>query len=302
MDDAIADLARRQHGVISRAQARGHGLTRGAIAHRVDVGRWCAITSRVYRIAGTPETDRSIVMATVLSAGADAVATAGTALALHGVRDFALLPARVVVARRPHALALPGVGETFRLPESHRTVVDEIPTASVARALFDLGASVGIRRLARGVDAALAARRVTLPDLEALLGELAERGRTGSGRLRAVVDVRRQFGDGPTTTLESRFLELVDDHGLPRPKCQVGLAGALGWIGTVDFVWAAPRVVVEADGGAFHDRITDRENDERRDRALEAAGWTVLRFSWIDVTKRPTSVVHTLKRALAVAA
>ena len=62
------------------------------------------------------------------------------------------------------------------------------------------------------------------------------------------------------------------------------------------------RVVVETDGGAFHESITDRENDERRDRALEAAGWIVLRFSWNDITKRPTSVVRTLKRALAIAA
>ena len=104
MDEQIARIAASQHGVISRAQARSERLTRGAIAHRIAAGRWLEITARVYRLAGTPETDRSIVTATVLSAGAEAVATAGTALALHGVHDFGLLPARVVVARRPHSM------------------------------------------------------------------------------------------------------------------------------------------------------------------------------------------------------
>ncbi|MEO6467949.1 MAG: DUF559 domain-containing protein [Acidimicrobiia bacterium] len=301
MDKWITDIGARQHGVVSRAQARSGGLTRGAIQHRVDTGRWVAITPRLYRVAGAPMTDRAWVMATVLSAGADAVSTSSTALAQHQIRDFMMLPARVVVARRPHALALDGVTETFRLSESHRTVVDGIPTATVARALFDLGATVGARRLERSVDAALAARRVSIPELVALLDDLAERGRTGSARLRSIVQARLDGYECPTTVLESRFLELVGDYGLPRPECQVEIAGNRGWIGDVDFVWRERRVVVETDGGAYHDSITDRENDERRDRALEEAGWTVLRFNWIDVTTRPTSVLRTVQSALAIA-
>ena len=301
MDELIADIGARQHGVISRAQARADGLTRGAIKHRIDTGRWLEITPRVYRLAGAPMTDRAWIMATVLSAGADGVSTSNTALAQHRIRDFMVFPVRVVVARRPHALALDGVSETFWLPESHRTIVDGIPTATVARALFDLAATVGPRRLERSVDAALAARRVSVPQLVALLDDLAERGRTGSGRLRRVVAARLDGCAGPTTALESEFLELVDRHGLPRPECQVGMTGQLGWIGDVDFAWSEGRVVVETDGGAYHDSITDRENDERRDRALEEAGWTVLRFNWIDVTTRPTSVARTVKRALAIA-
>lgn len=142
MDELIADIGARQHGVISRAQARADGLTRGAIKHRIDTGRWLEITPRVYRLAGAPMTDRAWIMATVLSAGADGVSTSNTALAQHRIRDFRVFPVRVVAARRPHALALDGVSETFWLPESHRTIVDGIPTATVARALFDLAATV----------------------------------------------------------------------------------------------------------------------------------------------------------------
>jgi very-short-patch-repair endonuclease len=89
---------------------------------------------------------------------------------------------------------------------------------------------------------------------------------------------------------------------VPLPEAQVALSDHRGWIGTVDFAWRDQRLVVETDGREFHDSLTDRENDERRDRELEAVGWTVLRFNWNDVTKRPTSVVRTVMRALAIAA
>lgn len=300
-DESINALAERQHGVVSRAQVRASGLSRAAIRHRLDHGRLVEITPRVYRIAGAPESERAAVMATVLSAGADAVATASTGLALAGVRDLRLLPARVVIARRPHALSLPGVTETFRLPESQRCVVDGIPTATAARALFDLAGVVPRRRLERAVDAALSERRVTVPQLEAVISDLAERGRSGTANLRLVVAERADGYHLTKSELEHRFLELVRTAGFPVPECQVRFAGPLGWIGDVDFVWRTPRLIVETDGGAFHDSVTDRADDERRDRALEQLGWSVLRFGWIDVTQRPTSVVRMVRTALELA-
>jgi very-short-patch-repair endonuclease len=300
-DTRIERLAARQHGVFTRAQARDGGLSRAAIVHRLDKRRWIAVTRRVYRIAGAPATPRAELIATVLSAGRDGVATGSSALALHGIRGFDLLPPRVVIGRRPHALALSGVVETFRLRESHCTLVDGIPTATVARALFDLAGPASKRRLARAVDAALAARKVTVPQLLEVIDDLAERGRAGSRNLRAVIAEREVGYRAPATDLESLLLELVVAAGLPEPERQVSLTGHPGWIGVVDFAWRVQRVIVETDGAAFHDSMTDRENDERRDRALEATGWTVLRFNWNDLTKRPTSVIATIRRALAVA-
>jgi very-short-patch-repair endonuclease len=302
MDQELAELAAAQHGVFSWRQARSLGLSPGAIAHRVRSGRWIAVTPRLFRIAGTPWTDRSCVWALVLSAGAPAVATGTTTLGLHRIRSFSLASPMVVVARRPHRLALPGVTETFLLPESHCTLVDGIPSATVGRALFDLAGVFGERRLARAIDAALAARQVAVPAIQAVVDDLAERGRKGSPVLRRLLDERGKGYRAPTTDLESAFAELVRDAGLSEPERQATMTGALGWIGAVDFAWRRERVVVETDGGEFHDSVTDRDNDERRDRALEAEGWTVLRFGWHDVTHRPTSVLHTVRRALALAA
>lgn len=302
MDRDITQLAASQHGAFSRRQARAAGLSRSAIGHRLRRGLWVELHDGVYAIAGAPRTERSEVMRVVLSAGTSAVATASTALALHGIRDFRLLPARVAVARRPPRSALPGVVETFHLPEGHRTAVDGIPCATIARALFDHAGTVRKQRLARALDAALAARRVTLAELDTVITELAEHGRRGSAVMRELVEERGHGYVAPTTELEARFLELVIGAGIPEPARQVDLGGALAWIGRVDFVWRAERVIVETDGASFHNSVTDREDDERRDRALEQAGWTVLRFGWLDVTKRPTSVCRTVRSALALAA
>jgi very-short-patch-repair endonuclease len=220
---------------------------------------------------------------------------------LHGVRGFTLLPAHVVVARRPPRWAPTSVIETSLLPASHRTVVDGIPTASAARALFDLGCSVRPLRLARITDTVLASRRTTPEAIRAVIDDLAISGRAGTRALRAVMADRPDGYVPVTSDLEARFAELIERATLPQPARQVNLGGQLEWIGCVDFLWRDQRVVVETDGGEHHASISDREHDERRDRAMEAAGWIVLRFSWTDVTRRPTSVVRTLRHALAVA-
>ncbi|SFP74721.1 Protein of unknown function [Geodermatophilus dictyosporus] len=59
--------------------------------------------------------------------------------------------------------------------------------------------------------------------------------------------------------------------------------------GTVFLDAAVPalRVAVELDGAAFHGSAADRERDTRRDVALAALGWVVLRFSHRRLTREP---------------
>jgi very-short-patch-repair endonuclease len=47
------------------------------------------------------------------------------------------------------------------------------------------------------------------------------------------------------------------------------------------------KVAVELDGAAFHGSADDRERDTRRDVALAALGWVVLRFSHRRLTREP---------------
>lgn len=51
----------------------------------------------------------------------------------------------------------------------------------------------------------------------------------------------------------------------------------------MDFLWPAERLVVEVDGLAYHSSPAARRRDRRRDGDLVAAGYTVLRVTWVDL-------------------
>jgi len=49
----------------------------------------------------------------------------------------------------------------------------------------------------------------------------------------------------------------------------------------ITFPWA--RLLIEIDGREFHSSREDRQKDYRRERALIEEGWTVLRFTGVDI-------------------
>jgi very-short-patch-repair endonuclease len=57
----------------------------------------------------------------------------------------------------------------------------------------------------------------------------------------------------------------------------------------VDAAWPEVKLAVEFDGAAFHADRDAWQRDLRRDAALAALGWVVLRFSHADVTRRPAA-------------
>jgi hypothetical protein len=82
-------------------------------------------------------------------------------------------------------------------------------------------------------------------------------------------------------------------HVLPRPpyaptpvqQHPVELAGGR-WV-RLDAAYPEAKVAVELDGAAFHGSRDARERDLRRDTALAALGWVVLRFSYARLMADP---------------
>lgn len=72
--------------------------------------------------------------------------------------------------------------------------------------------------------------------------------------------------------------------GILEPKWQKALtAGAMTW----------PKIAVEVDGHAFHERTPEQvATRDRRDRALQQAGWLVFHYSWSEFTSRPQRCVE----------
>jgi very-short-patch-repair endonuclease len=131
----------------------------------------------------------------------------------------------------------------------------------------------------------------TLAALEAQLA-LRPTGR-GSARARAVLPVADRKADSP---MESVLRWLLHAAGVPRPDLQYAIRTVAGEF-HADLAWPEMKVLVEFDGDVHRDRRVFVE-DLRRQNALVAAGWTVLRFSSADVLGRPDEVVAQILRAL----
>ena len=92
---------------------------------------------------------------------------------------------------------------------------------------------------------------------------------------------------GCQSELEIRGLrDVLAVTGLPAPLLQHRVDLPDGPV-HLDAAWPELKIAVEFDGAAFHGRLSDRERDLRRDAALAALGWVVLRFGFRDVTERP---------------
>jgi predicted transcriptional regulator of viral defense system len=85
----------------------------------------------------------------------------------------------------------------------------------------------------------------------------------------------------------------VEVDALWRPT-GVGAGGGV----EVDALWREERVAVELDSWRHHRDRDAFERDRRKANALILAGWTVLRFTYADVTRRPAETAATLSAAL----
>ena len=150
LDRAVAELAERQHGVVSRAQLLDVGLGRGAIELRLARGRLHRVHAGVYAVGHAVLTDEGRWMAAVLAGGAGAVLSHRSAAALWGIRPEGSRAAEVTVARRSCALGLGSASTaphylTMRSPSD-----DGIPVTTVPRTLFDLAAVIPRDQLEQG--------------------------------------------------------------------------------------------------------------------------------------------------------
>jgi very-short-patch-repair endonuclease len=102
--------------------------------------------------------------------------------------------------------------------------------------------------------------------------------------------------DGYTRSkAERRMRSLSTAAGLPQPRVNARVEGYL-----VDFLWPEQRLIVEIDGYATHGDRTAFERDRRRDQALVAAGYRVIRITWRQLTTEPYAVIARLAQALAI--
>ncbi|MEX5719772.1 DUF559 domain-containing protein [Geodermatophilus maliterrae] len=184
---------------------------------------------------------------------------------------------------------------THRTTLPHDTVrVGGLPVLDAARSLVDSWSWASMRRrnpqaeqqlpiVRRAVIEAIRARAVDLEDVQAA----SARQRLHGGRP-ALVDLLGLVAGGCQSELEVfGVLHVLRGPGIPPFVQQHRLVLAGGRTVLPDVAWPGLRVAVELDGAAFHGSREQRERDLRRDTALAAPGWVVLRFSYRRLTREP---------------
>ncbi len=171
-----------------------------------------------------------------------------------------------------------------------RAVVDGIPATSWPRAMLDCASVVrdGYGKMITR------AEQSDLFDMNALVAamERAPRHR-GAARIRRARAELHPASSWSKSDLEDAMLRLCQRLDLAGPVCNAMVEGF-----EVDFLWLEHRLVAEADGWGFHKTRSAFQRDRTRDRALQLAGYRVLRFAYADVEYRPELVAADLRRAL----
>jgi predicted transcriptional regulator of viral defense system len=293
---ALAELAARQHGVVSARQLYSLGLTREQLAGRTRNGWLKRLHRGVYAVGYRPLTREGVWMAAVLAIGK------GTVLSHRSAADLWTIwgskpnaPVHVTVPSGSGRATRSGivVHRYAALTANDVTRRHGIPVTTPARTLLDLATALPRRPLERAIDEAERLRLYDLADLREILARHA--GRPGAGTLRAVLGSHAVGSTVTRSELEERFLALCAERCLPPPLVNAPL---LDYI--VDFHWPASRLVVEVDGHASHDTRRAFQADRDRDSCLAAHGYRTLRFTWWDVTARPAVVADRVRRVLAV--
>jgi len=293
LDAQLAVIGERQHSVFSRYQALEAGFTDGNIRYRLGTGRWVAVDRGVYAIAGAALSWESRVMARLLRAPTGSAAGLRTASRLwKAIPDYAgeveiLVPhgSHHRQGRYRQAVRL-GAGDVRRL--------GPIRLTSPGRTLVDLAGILPSTQLEAALDEFVALRLISV---HAVRRYIADRGlgrRRGVGSLRELLDDREK--GIPQKELERRFIRFVRRQGLPEPVRQQPEGSRF-----IDFAYPQRMIAIEVDG--FISRGTPRalRRDVNRQNEIVLAGWTILRFTWDDVTKNPDYVAGTILTALTKA-
>jgi Transcriptional regulator, AbiEi antitoxin/Protein of unknown function (DUF559) len=287
VDEAIADLARRQHGVVGRAQLIALGLGPDAIDWRVRRRRLHRVHRGVYAVGHLALTRNARFTAAVLACGEGAALSHFSAAVLWGILDDRGQSIHVTAKRERRCRGI----VVHQAPlQGERVRRFGIVVTTPARTIVDLADVVHRRRtLERAMDEA---DYLGLDWTDAA----PRQGRRGSGLLASVLAVHEPGSTRTRSDLEEMFLALCDSHGFPRPEVNVGIEGY-----ECDFVWRDRRLIVETDGGAAHGTRRARERDPVRDADLQLAGWIVIRVPHLRLLNAPDAVAAQLARRLTPA-
>jgi very-short-patch-repair endonuclease len=175
-------------------------------------------------------------------------------------------------------------------------VHEGIPVTSVHRTIFDLAATASVDEVVAMIKEAEYLNRwdrLSLPDLLSRYP-----GKRGSRKVRFALDRIVEEPPGRTRSkLEERFSPFLRRHRLPLPLFNDWiLLGPKRF--QVDCHWPHLHLIVELDGWEGHSTRSAFQDDRARDRALHAAGFSVVHLTWNQLEDEPEAIAADLRALL----
>jgi hypothetical protein len=293
MDASLLDkVAAEQAGLFTRSQARACGYSSYQIRRRLAAGEWQIVLGPVLTRAGLVLTPRIRDRAAHLALP-QSVLAGPSAARWHGI-DVADHTPCLAVWPHDHP-RLPGV-RLLRQPRPERDIllIDGVLVTTRERAVFDCLRVLPGKAAVDLLDTALQRRWITLDEI--VRRTTSWLGRDGAPRL---VRLIRLVAGGARSASERVLAGLLRGAGIKGWVANLPIYDERGHVGDGDVVFRRERLVVEADGWAYHVTPDRFQRDRERQNRLIAAGWTVLRFTWRDLTERPDEVITAIRATLA---
>lgn len=266
----VVDEVRRRGGVMPRSR-----LPRAATRSALAAGRLVAPRRGLVALAELPAEQLLALQA----GGVLSCASAAAALGLD-LLDGPGVP-HITVPRGVRVCVPDGVPVVFH----RRDVPTDGLTTTMSRAAADCARCLEPVPALVVVDSALRA---------GLAREQIEQHLWGRGSAAPLALVRQ--GDPRSQSSGETVARVTIEQSGLSVEPQVHIPG-VGWVDLL----VEGKVVVEIDGFSYHSDAAQFTTDRRRDAALVAMGYRVLRFTWADAVRRPEYVLSMVRRALAQA-
>jgi very-short-patch-repair endonuclease len=180
----------------------------------------------------------------------------------------------------------------------HCTELIGLPVTTAARTIVDLASVVHVARLRHIVEDAKHAGLVTYEEIGILLAQIARRGKPGVRALTRVLDSLTTTKGQSQSKLESALIDLLTSGRFPPYVLQHPHPGHLFTKGCTDVSFLPARLVVEADGRAWHTRIQEIKRDHDRDNDAAREGWLTLRLLYEHIVGDPEGTIDLIAAVL----
>ena len=298
VDARLADLAREQYGLISRAQALKEGLWNTGIYHRLASGIWLCARPGVYRFAACAVSWHQRLMAACLQIpGAVAYGrSAGWLYGLDGLGRFPPTPLELAVERTRNPRCADVAIYRVRHLRGEWTHRDAIPVTHLPRTLIDLAGLLSQNDAELALDSALRGRPGLRSWLMKTLAKYPPKAPGAAVVMRRLLALRTSPSD---SGLEVKFEQLLRVSGLPAPTFRSPVYDDDGRIGSIDYIWEPQRIVLQTHGWQWHGHRQRWQRDVEQRRRLSVDDWKIIEVTRADLEKPggPQEIIALCDRA-----